>query len=106
VAQRRFRLVRQAARNLLSVAAIADISADPHEAEIGRIVFDELQTRHKHAELRRILAWVILNPGEGAVVNQAPELGLARHPPEVVVRERSALYARKYLGRLLGKIRD
>ncbi len=96
----------QSVRHLLSVAAIADISEDIHEGEIARIVFDKLQTRHKHTELRRILAWVILHPGEGTVITQAPELGLRRHPPESVVRERSALYARKYLGRLLGKIHD
>jgi ABC-2 type transport system permease protein len=96
----------QSVRNLLSVAAIADISEDIHEGEIARIVFDALQTRHKHTELRRILAWVILNPGEGTVVMLAPELGLRRHPPEAVIRERSALYARKFLGRMVGKIRD
>ena len=96
----------QSVRNLLSVAAIADISQDLREAEIARLVFDELQARYKHAELRRILAWIVLNPGEGTVVNHAPEVDLPRHPPESVVRERSALYARKYLGRLMGKIHD
>ena len=96
----------QSVRNLVSVAAIADISEDVHEGEIARIVFDLLQSRHKHAELRRILTWVVLNPGEGTVINQAPELGLRRHPPESVVRERSALYAKKFLGRLMGKIHD
>ncbi|HEY4246584.1 MAG TPA: ABC transporter permease [Lacunisphaera sp.] len=96
----------QAARNLLSVAAIADIAADLHEAEIGRAVFDELQERIGRDQLRRILAWVILSPDAGTVITTAPELGLKRHPPERIVRERSVLYAKKYLGRLLGKIRD
>jgi ABC-type multidrug transport system permease subunit len=96
----------QQVRNLLSVAAIADISADLHEAEIGRVIFDELQSRHGRAELRRILAWVILSPDEGSVIFQAPELGLRRHPPEPMVRERSVLYAKKYLGRLVGKFSD
>jgi ABC-2 type transport system permease protein len=92
--------------NLLSVAAIADISADLHEAEIGRVVYDELQARQKRAKLRRILVWIILNPDAGQVVTQAPELGLRRHPPEPLTRERAVLYAKKYLGRLLGKIAD
>ncbi|MEO6994280.1 MAG: ABC transporter permease [Lacunisphaera sp.] len=96
----------QAARNLLSVAAIADIAADLHEAEIGRAVFDELQERIGRDQLRRILAWVILSPDAGKVITTAPELGLTRHPPERIVRERSGLYAKKYLGRLLGKIKD
>ena len=96
----------QSVRNLLSVAAIADIGADPHEAEIGRMVFDALQSSHKSTELRRILTWIILKPGDGRVVTHAPELGLPRHPPESIVRERSVLYARKYLGRLLGRLRE
>jgi ABC-type transport system involved in cytochrome c biogenesis permease component len=96
----------QRVRNLLSVAAIADISADLREAEIGRIVFDELQGSHKHAELRRMLAWIILHPDEGLFIQQAQELGLLKHPPEPLVRERSLLYAKKYLGRMLGKLRD
>jgi hypothetical protein len=33
-------------------------------------------------------------------------LGLFRHPPERLVRQRSVIYAEKYLGRLLGKIPD
>ena len=96
----------QSTRNLLSVAAIADVSQDLHEAEIARLVFDELQTRYKHAELRRILAWIVLRPDDGTVITQALELDFPRHPPEAVVRERSALYARKFLGRLMGKIHD
>jgi ABC-2 type transport system permease protein len=96
----------QAVRNLLSVAAIADIVADLHEAEIGRIVFDELQARHGRAELRKVLTWVILRPNDGTVVVTAPELGLKRHPPAAIIRERSVLYAKKYLGRLLGKLQD
>ncbi len=96
----------QTARNLLSVAAIADIAADLHEAEIGRAVFDELQERIGRDQLRRILAWVILSPDGGTVITTAPELGLRRHPPERIVRERSVLYAKKFLGRLLGKIQD
>ena len=96
----------QQVRNLLSVAAVADIGADLHEAEIARVIFDELQTRHSRAQLRGILVWVIVAPDGGTVVTQAPELGLRRHPAEEIVRERSVLYAKKYLGRLLGKIRD
>lgn len=96
----------QGARQLLGVAAIADLGADLREAEIARVVFDELQVRHDPTTLGRILTWIILNPNEGAVVTQARELGLSRHPAEVYVRERSVLYAKKFLGRLRGKIPD
>jgi ABC-2 type transport system permease protein len=96
----------QQARNFLCVAAIADISADLHEAEIGRIIFDELQVRHGRARLRALLTWIILTPEEGTVIATAPELGLRRHPPERIIRERTVIYAKKYLGRLLGKLSD
>lgn len=96
----------QLVRNLLSVAAIADIAQDLNEAEIARAVFDELQERIGRDRLRRSLAAVIFSADAGAVIVTAPELGLHRHPPEALVRERSVLYAKKYLGRLLGKIPD
>ena len=96
----------QMARNLLSVAAIADITADLKEAEIARAIFDQLKTRATPDQLQRILAWIILHPDDGDVIRKAPELGLRRHPPEALIRERSVLYAKKFLGRLIGKIRD
>ncbi len=96
----------QSARNLLSVAALGDVSQDEHEGEIARLVFDELRGRLGDAELRRVLAWIILYPEEGSVVTSAPELGLGRRFREAIVRERIDLYSRKFLGRLLGKIRD
>jgi len=40
------------------------------------------------------------------VINQIPELGFRRKPAEAVVRERCVLYAKKYLGRMLGKLHD
>jgi len=96
----------QCVRNLLSVASNADLTADFREAQIARVVFDVLRERYRRDELVRILAWIILDPDEGGVVARAPELGLARRPPEAVIRDRNALYARKLLGRLLRKIPD
>ena len=94
----------QSVRNLLSVAAIADISADLREAEIARVVFNEMLSRFDRDQLRRLLAWVILNPDDDTVVTAARELGLRRQPREPVVRERCVLYAKKFLGRLLKRI--
>jgi ABC-2 type transport system permease protein len=91
---------------LLSVAAVADIGADLREAEIGRLVFDELQSRYGREELSHLLAWVILRPKDGMVITRVPELRLRRELAEPIIRERSVLYAKKYLGRLLGKIPD
>jgi ABC-2 type transport system permease protein len=96
----------QSIRNLVSVAAVADLCADPKESEIARLVFRQINSRFEPAIARQALAGIILNPDDGPPVTKAPELGLLRHPPERLVRQRSVIYARKYLGRLLGKIPD
>jgi ABC-2 type transport system permease protein len=98
--------VGQSVRNLVYVATIADVSEDSHEGEIARVVFNELVASFDHDDLCRALAWVVLNPDEGAVINVVPELGLFRRPPKPVIRNRNPLFAQKYLGRLLGKIGD
>jgi hypothetical protein len=96
----------QSIRNLVSMAAVADLCADPREAEIARLVFRQIQSSFEPAIARQALAWIILSPEDGLVIRKAPELGLYRHPPERLVRQRSAVYAQKYLGRLVGKIPD
>lgn len=93
-------------RHYVALATVADIVADPREAEIARAVFDELQSRFDPVTLRRALAWIILAPDDGTIVQKAPELDLYRHPPERLIRQRLPLYAKKYLGRLLGKLSD
>jgi ABC-2 type transport system permease protein len=96
----------QSIRNLVSIAAVADLCADPREPEIARLVFRQLGTRFEPAAARQGLAWIILNPEDGLSLTKAPELGLFRHPPERLVRQRSVIYAEKFLGRLLGKLAD
>ena len=96
----------QSIRNLVALAAIADLCTDPREHEIARLVFEEIRSRFDARAARQALAWVILAADDGEVVRKAPELGLYRHPPERLVRGRSVIYAQKYLGRLLGKLRD
>jgi len=96
----------QIVRNLVSVAAIADVTRDPREGKVARAVFEHLRQSFPRDELRRALAWVILRPEDGDVIRNAPELGFRRHPPEVTVRSRSVLYAEKFLGRIEGRIRD
>jgi ABC-type multidrug transport system permease subunit len=96
----------QQARNLLSIAAIADVTADLREAEIARLIFNELKWRRDPAELKQILTWILLHPKEGTVITSAPELGFRRQVGEAVIRERVGLYAKKLLGRLLGRIPD
>jgi ABC-2 type transport system permease protein len=85
---------------------VADLCADPRESEIARLVFRQLSGRFEPAVARQALAWIILSPEDGLALTKAPELGLFRHPPERLVRQRSVIYAQKYLGRLLGKVPD
>jgi ABC-2 type transport system permease protein len=96
----------QAIRNLVALAAVADLCADPREAEIARIVWRRIRGGFEAATARQALAWIILSPEDGKVVTSAAELGLFRHPPERLVRQRSVIYAQKYLGRLVGRIAD
>jgi ABC-2 type transport system permease protein len=96
----------QSLRNLVAVAAVADLCADSREAEIARLILRSIESGFEPAMARQALAWIILSPDDGQVVTKAPELGLFRHPPERLVRQRSAIYAAKFLGRLLGKIPD
>jgi ABC-2 type transport system permease protein len=96
----------QDVRDLLCVAGIADVSEDVHEGEIARLVFDDLRAQFGDERLGRLLAWVILYPAKGNAITSAPELGLGRRFREDVIRERTVLYGKKFLGRLRGKIRD
>ncbi len=96
----------QSIRNLVCVAAIVDLSQEPLEREMARVVLEDLRAGFDEDQLRHGLAWIVLSPDDGNVISNAPELGLRRHPPRRAVRERSALYARKFLGKVLGKISD
>ena len=94
----------QSIRNLVSLAAVADLCADPREAALARVVFRRIQTAYEPAIARQALAWIVLSPDDGQSFVKAPELGFFRHPPERLVRQRSVIYAQKFLGRLVGKL--
>ncbi|OPZ73358.1 MAG: hypothetical protein BWY82_01155 [Verrucomicrobia bacterium ADurb.Bin474] len=96
----------QRVRNLISVAAIADITQDNSEAIIARQIYDFLQATFDKKDLTHALAWIVLSPDNGSVVSAAPELGLKGEAHPDIIRERSAWYARKFLGRILGYIPD
>ncbi|HVU16680.1 MAG TPA: ABC transporter permease [Candidatus Didemnitutus sp.] len=91
---------------LLSVASIADVSRDLEEGDIARAVFDRLRVVTPAGDLPNILAWVALEPAQMSVVTTAPELELPRSIPDWAVRQRNALFARKFLGRLLGRLKE
>ncbi len=98
--------IGESVRHLLSVAAIADITQDNSEREIARAVYELMRERHADDVLARALAWIVLEPEAGTVIRAAPELGLRGAADPRIIRERCAWYARKFLGRVLGKIND
>ena len=60
----------QSIRNLVSLAAVADLCADPWEAEIGRLVFRQIG-RFEPAVARQVLAWIILSPDDGSALSRS-----------------------------------
>ena len=93
-------------RNLLSAAAVADVSEDPQEGNIARAVFDQLQADYDKEELIHILAWIMLTPDGGTVCRDVPELDIYGPINEDVARMRVLIYAEKLLGRLIDKLPD
>ena len=97
----------QRVRNLLSVAAVADIAQLTElEGHIARAVFDQLQDDYSKDDLVHLLTWIVLAPDQGTVITDAPELDIHGPVPEDMVRRRDQTYALKLLGRLLGRLPD
>jgi ABC-2 type transport system permease protein len=91
-------------RNLLSVAAIADLVPDRYEGAIAYIVFDKLKTDVPRDDLKKILTWIVVSPDDKQVIVTVPELGIVGNATAADVNERVKMYARKLLGRLVGKL--
>jgi ABC-2 type transport system permease protein len=94
--------VVQRVRNLLSVAAVADVLEDPDEGAIGYVVLNYIRGHVLAGDLEKVLTYIINNPGAGTVITQVPELGIQGSITEQAARERVGMYATKLLGRLLG----
>jgi ABC-type multidrug transport system permease subunit len=94
----------QRTRNLLAVAAIADLDEYPREGEVPYAVFGQLKAEIPQDQLIKILAYVILQPNGGTVPTSTAGLGIPDAQEQSAVRSRSAQYAKKLLGRLLGKL--
>jgi ABC-type multidrug transport system permease subunit len=90
--------------NLLSVAADADLGQFRYEGEVPHVVFQQLKTTIPKDQLERILAYIILQPDQISVRTTADELGIPGRQEQSQVRERVVQYAKKLLGRLLGKL--
>ena len=96
----------QRVRNYLYVAAVPDIFQIPIERFLPVVVFAEIQQNVPKDELVKILYWIAMHPMEGddKAVDQLQPFGLGNGPGDQdQLRERTAIYAVKLLGRLTGK---
>lgn len=96
----------QRTRNFLYVAAVPDIFQTPMERYVPQIVFDHLLQEIPKDDLIKILYWIGVHPTEGAdrAVDELRPLGLGNGPSDVEqLRERTAVYAVKLLGRITGR---
>jgi hypothetical protein len=96
----------QRARNLLYVAAVPDLFQLPIERYVPQLVFDQLLQEIAKDDLIKILYWIGMHPTDGtdAAVDQLRSLGLGNGPGDTdQLRERTAVYAVKLLGRLTGR---
>jgi len=94
----------QNVRYLLCVAAVPDAIQMPVERYLPRVVYNYLIDRYPKDKLTKILTWIVLHPEDGAAVDNISDLGIngAAGDPSIV-RERSYLYAIKFIGRATGR---
>ena len=96
--------VPQRVRNLMTVCALSDMIHGEFEREAPYMIFDLLKAEVEKDELIKVCAWMTLKPDEGRQITRIPELGWEDEVDEASVRERASGYAKKLLGRLLGKL--
>lgn len=96
--------VPQRVRNLMSVASLADMIHSEFEGETAYVIFDKLKSEVDKDQLIKACAWMVLKPSEGRCITKIPELGWDDDVEEDGIRERSSMYAKKLLGRLVGKL--
>ena len=94
----------QAVRNILCICAVPDVIQMPVERFLPLTVLDHLLSRYPKERLIKLLTWIALHPEDGDVLLDVHELGVrgAVGDPELV-RERSYLYAIKFIARLTGR---
>jgi ABC-type polysaccharide/polyol phosphate export permease len=98
----------QRVRNVLFVAAVPDVfQMEPLERFLPWVVFEHLKQSIPADDLKKILYWIALHPGQGddSAVDELRVFRLGSGPSDIdQARERAAIYAVKLLGRITGKI--
>jgi len=98
-------ILTQRVRNLLSVAAMAEILQDQHESEIPLVIFEHLRFDLPEDKLKKILTYIAMHPESGTVITKIPEFGIEGEVgSEEEIRARVEAYGRKLLARILGKV--
>jgi hypothetical protein len=96
--------VPQRVRNLMTICALSDMIHGEFERELPYLIFDKVKAEVDKDELIKVCAWMTLKPEEGRAITRIPELGWDDDVDEASIRERASLYAKKLLGRLVGKL--
>lgn len=91
-------------RNLVNACALLDICQGQFEGELALFVYTRLRDTVPKERLARVLARMVLHPDQGEVIRTAPELDADVGVGEDQIRERLYIYAKKMLGRTLGKL--
>jgi hypothetical protein len=88
------------------VAAVPDAIQMPIERYLPPVVLQQLEDIYPRDKLIKILTWIVLHPDDGTVVDNIEALGVRGSAGDpYVVRERSYLYALKFIIRLTGRDR-
>ncbi len=94
----------QRVRNCLYVAAVPDAIQLPVERYLPGVVLEFLTDRYPKDDLVKILAWIVMHPDDGSLLDDISDLGIEGTAGDpYVVRERAYLYALKFIIRLTGR---
>lgn len=96
--------IGQKVRSFVALCSLVDAGHGEFEAETPLKIFERLKAEVPKDKLMKACAWVVLKPKEGDIVKTAPDLGIDAEIDEDEIRGRSVVYAKKMLGRLLGKL--
>jgi ABC-2 type transport system permease protein len=90
-------------REELSEAGVFDVLEDADEGALGLMIINHIREQYPAGDLKRILTFIIENPKAGSVETDVAGLGVRGQITEDAARERTVMYAKKLLKRLVGK---
>jgi len=96
--------VLQRVRNFISLMALVDVMQMEFENETPLIIFERMKKEIPREQLIKASAYIALKPEVGPILDKCPDVGIDDGASEDRVRERIGVYAKKVLGRMLGKL--